>query len=616
MMLSIGFSLQASLVSAQTNGRLVYSSDVEGNKEIYSMNPNGTDIRRLTNNPAGDEGAIWSPDGTKIVFKSNRNTSGAKNDYDLFIMNADGSNVKAITDFHPSHERGASFLSDGTRITFSSDKDGDFDIYTIKLDGTDLKQVVNATGSQTTTHWHPSGNRIAFSNRTAQGLMGISQVMLTTGVVTSITNNADYHSQIPAWSPDGTKMAFRRDRVDSTTDDTEISIMNADGSNQRNLTNNTANDLGPAWSPDGSKIAFSSLRDGNSEIYIMNADGSNQVRITTTTANEDDIDWGINSGGTTPPDPTAIPTPINTPVATPTDTLNPTSTQSPGNPADVDNNGNLNVADLQALVTNFNQTQFSIRDPRPDGIIDIFDFNLVISSLSRDTSPPPLTQPPSTSPTKTQSASSPTQAPTPTLGTQARQPDELVIFDDQLQFSYADSGFLFVKERGENPQKLPLNLQQPNNYYAGTWHMRYEITQHPSNSLGSFQFCSWAYPKNEDYNGDGSTDLREICSSIHHDGKGTYYQESSPTTWWSKYGVFDMKDTLNLRFGVILRHYLGSVIREDNGELRHQYCIVTRKDQVKGNCWEHWEKYEAMKLKLTIVAVPEGKTFSGWQNYP
>ena len=79
------------------------------------------------------------------------------------------------------------------------------------------------------------------------------------------------------WSPDGSRFAFRSDRDDGNF---EIYVMDVDGSNQQNLTNNHAYDWGPSWSPDGSRIVFHSYRDGNWEIYVMDADGSNQQRLT------------------------------------------------------------------------------------------------------------------------------------------------------------------------------------------------------------------------------------------------------------------------------------------------------------------------------------------------
>jgi TolB protein len=91
----------------------------------------------------------------------------------------------------------------------------------------------------------------------------------------------------PAWSSDGRRIAFGSNR----DGDCEIYVMDADGKNQRNLTENPAEDWGAAWSPDGQRIAFVSNRDGNSEIYVMDADGNNQRRLTNNPANDDSPDW-------------------------------------------------------------------------------------------------------------------------------------------------------------------------------------------------------------------------------------------------------------------------------------------------------------------------------------
>ncbi len=582
---------------AVVNGRIVYSSDVEGNKEIYTMNSNGTDIRRLTNNPAGDEGAIWSPDATQIVFKSNRNKStGIKNDYDLFIMNVDGSNVRSITNFHPSHERGASFLSDGNRVAFSSDKDGDFDIYSIKLDGTDLRQEINVTGSQTTTHWHPSGNRIAFTNKNNQNIFGLSQVTLSTGVITNLTNTSTFHSQIPAWSPDGTQMAYRRDRVDSETDDTEIALMDADGSNQRNLTNNTADDLGPAWSPDGTKIAFSSERDGNSEIYIMNADGSNQTRITNTSASEDDIDWGTNQGGGGEPDPTATPQPTNTPFPTPTQTAGPTNTQAPGNPADVDNNGSVNLVDLQALAANFNRTQFSIRDPQPDGKITIFDFSIVVRALyAQNPSATPTTGPsPTSGPTPTIGA---TPTPTPPQPTPIAIPGEMRILEWNKLAEINHSGFLVAKPAPDFAQG---NWVTPDNYVDGKLYFRARVNGIPVNQPNmKLGFCFWQGT------GPNAEGWGEECLA----SQLVPAVSGSDVQW-----VRNMAD----------RNVIGGAGNDIDWTIpRWQYGIVVRNGANKpvskkaGMNWNGEDPlaWYPLDIRFTVVLVKKNQAFSGWDNY-
>ena len=93
--------------------------------------------------------------------------------------------------------------------------------------------------------------------------------------------------QTPAWSPDGRKLAF----VSRRDGNSEIYVINADGSGQENLTQHPARDSHPSWSRDGRKLAFVSRRDGNSEIYVMNADGSGLRNVTRAPSNDLDPAW-------------------------------------------------------------------------------------------------------------------------------------------------------------------------------------------------------------------------------------------------------------------------------------------------------------------------------------
>ena len=90
---------------------------------------------------------------------------------------------------------------------------------------------------------------------------------------------------VPAWSPNGTKIAF----MSSRDGDENIYVMDSNGTNQIRITPNTSNETHPVWSPDGLKIAFRSDRDGNFEIYTMNADGTGQTRLTSKTTWQTDM---------------------------------------------------------------------------------------------------------------------------------------------------------------------------------------------------------------------------------------------------------------------------------------------------------------------------------------
>ena len=153
-------------------------------------------------------------------------------------------------------------------------------IFTMNADGSEVTQITDNQTFNFAPAWSPDGTKIAFDTPRNGGE---SEIYLM---------NADGSSQAgfsppafgidAAWSPDGKKIAYWQDYVGI------IYVMNADGSNQKPLTNGAAFDLEPSWSPDGSKIVFSSYRDGQTEIYVMDPDGSNQTRLTNDVVNYDE----------------------------------------------------------------------------------------------------------------------------------------------------------------------------------------------------------------------------------------------------------------------------------------------------------------------------------------
>jgi Ca2+-binding RTX toxin-like protein len=130
--------------------------------------------------------------------------------------------------------------------------------------------------------WSPDGTKIAFTSNRQDNDSEIYTMNPDGSGVTRLTNNRGTDST-PDWSPDGSKIVFQRN--------IEIYTMNADGTNATRLTNNTAVEEAPAWSPDGTKIAFMTARDGNTEIYTMNADGTGQTNLTDNPATDYVPDW-------------------------------------------------------------------------------------------------------------------------------------------------------------------------------------------------------------------------------------------------------------------------------------------------------------------------------------
>jgi len=215
--------------------KLVFNSDRDGNVEIYSMNPDGSEITRLTNSPFFDGAPDWSPDSRYIVFLTDRDGNA-----EIYRMDADGSNLVNLSN-NPYDDAYPDWSPDMEKIVFESVRDGNLEIYVMNADGSGQTRLTNNPGDDYGARWSPDGSQIAFSSVRSGNL--------------------------------------------------DVYLMNPDGSEQVNITNHIANDCNPTWSWEGSKLAFDTDRDGNYEIYSMNRDGSGATRLTFSAGNYGYSDW-------------------------------------------------------------------------------------------------------------------------------------------------------------------------------------------------------------------------------------------------------------------------------------------------------------------------------------
>ena len=288
--LFVALCLTIALCSAEpalAQGKIAFGSDRSGGEyDIYIMNPDGSGVTQLTTDPARDNQPSFSPDGSKILFYSNRDGTTSE----IYVMNSDGTAQTRLTnspgnDFHPS------FSPDATRIAFHSNRDGDFEIFVMNADGSEPTQLTQNSAFDTGPSYSPDGSRIVFtSNRDPGGLTGNYEIYIMnadgTGQ-TRLTDNPGFDSGAEM-SPDGTKILFYSDR----DGDHDIYLMNPDGSAVTQLTNEPGRDADPAFSPDGSRIVFTANRDGQEEIYVMNSDGTGQTRLTNNLASDISAGWG------------------------------------------------------------------------------------------------------------------------------------------------------------------------------------------------------------------------------------------------------------------------------------------------------------------------------------
>ncbi|MCU1268376.1 MAG: exported protein of unknown function [Acidobacteria bacterium] len=280
---------------ASANGsKIVFgSSRFGGNHDIYVMDTNGSNQTRLTTNAAYDDQPKWSPDGSKIVFMSNRDGN-----FEIYSMNADGSNQTRLTN-NPAADGFPAWSPDGSKIAFVN---GDlrapesFEIFVMNADGNNRIRLTNDSLIDGVPAWSPDGTKIVFMSGAGSVFNPNAFeifVMNADGTNrTQLTSNSVADGQ-PSYSPDGSKILFASGDA-MNPNGVEIFVMNANGSNRTQLTTNSITDGFPSWSPDGSKIVFAGGSVGDEttvEIFTMDATGGNRTQLTTNSSLDWFADW-------------------------------------------------------------------------------------------------------------------------------------------------------------------------------------------------------------------------------------------------------------------------------------------------------------------------------------
>ena len=206
-------------ITAVASADIVFTSDRDGQIDIYVMKDDGSHVRRLTNSPLYQSGAVWSPDGKYIAFKVNLHsgTPGQEPQYDIFIMTANGEHQQNLTQ-HPAQDSNMSWSPDGRHLAFTSNRSGGWDIHVMDIATREVRQLTHsgADGYASGPAWSPDGRHIAYELALREqgrhvyitGADGRNVHPLVKAGLPGVVGHTSILRHSVHWSPDGEHLLY------------------------------------------------------------------------------------------------------------------------------------------------------------------------------------------------------------------------------------------------------------------------------------------------------------------------------------------------------------------------------------------------------------------------
>ena len=278
--------LSAAIAKAPTTAKIVFSSNRDGNSEIYIMNPNGSEQINLTKHRASDYNPVWSPTGAQILFVSDRH--GTK---DLYLMNADGTNVRKVFQKLVGRQS-PTWSPDGKQLAYHR-----FDKLAIYIASNDGKKEEKLTSGLWPV-WSPNGSEIAFvaDEKFVFLAEGVLQVENAKIQITNLQTNAEEPLLpgrrlmfSPAWAPNSNKIAFSWINLNALNllagkdpaDAEAVYVVNRDGSGLKQIVD--ADDgatSNPIWAPQGDELIYEKDIREDTHLFKIALDGDASEQLT------------------------------------------------------------------------------------------------------------------------------------------------------------------------------------------------------------------------------------------------------------------------------------------------------------------------------------------------